>query len=50
MCNQIVKEISDKFLDLGIDDNRDYDPYEDMKVKQERFKKEFEKLHFNFET
>lgn len=50
MCNQIVKEISDKFLDLGLDEGHDSEQYEEMRMKQDRFKKEFEKLNFAFET
>jgi hypothetical protein len=45
-----VKEISEKFLDLGLDEGHGSEQYEEMRIKQEKFKREFEKFNFNFET
>jgi hypothetical protein len=47
-CRKIVNDISDKFLDLGLDDGNHSD-YGDLMHKQEKFRKEFEKMPFNFE-
>lgn len=48
-CRKIVNDISDKFLDLGLDDGNHSD-YGNMMLKQEKFAKEFERLNFQFES
>ncbi|CDW71837.1 px domain containing protein [Stylonychia lemnae] len=48
-CRKIVGDISDKFLDLGLDDGNHSD-YGNMIQKQEKFAKEFERFQFNFES
>jgi phage-related minor tail protein len=45
-----VNEISDKFIDLGLDEGNHSGYGADMMAKQDKFKKEFEKFKFNFET
>eukprot|EP00347_Sterkiella_histriomuscorum_P011387 403372652 len=48
-CRKIVNDISDKFLDLGLDDGNHSD-YGNMMIKQEKFGKEFERLNFQFDS
>lgn len=46
-CKRIVAEISDKFIELGLDEQAsDYD--NDMATKQENLQKELSKKPFNF--
>ena len=45
-----MAEISAKFLDLGFDEGHDSEQYEEMRVKQDKFRKEFEKFNFTFDT
>ena len=49
-CRKIVNDISEKFLDLGLDEGNHSDFGQDLIEKQARYKKEFQKLQFNFET
>lgn len=39
-CRKIVQDISDRFLDLGLDDGNHSD-YGNLMQKQEKFSKEF---------
>ena len=49
-CKKIVQEVSDKLLDLGLDDDNNSD-YQNLMQKQEKFAKEFEKLaNFQFDS
>lgn len=49
-CKKIVQEISDRLLDLGLDDDNNSD-YQNLMQKQEKFAKEFEKLaSFQFDS
>jgi hypothetical protein len=45
-----VNEISDKFIDLGLDEGNHSGYGQDMMLKQEKFRKEFDKYAFTFET
>lgn len=46
-CKKIVKEISDRFIDLGLDDhNSEYG--QDLLQKQEKFRKELDKKEKDF--
>jgi hypothetical protein len=45
-----VNEISEKFLDLGLDEGNHSDFGQDLIEKQARYRKEFQKLQFTFET
>ena len=47
-CKKIVNEVSEKFIDLGLEDHEsDYGAGE-VQAKQERFEREFNKIPFNF--
>ena len=49
-CKKIVNEVSEKFIDLGLEDHEsDYGAGE-VQAKQERFEREFNKIPFNFEA
>lgn len=45
-CQIIVQNISTKFIDLGLDDGPQSELGENMFIKQEKFRKEFEKNNF----
>jgi len=48
-CWKIVEDMSEKFIDLCVDDNNS--AYgNDMAQRQERFRAHLEKLNFRFET
>ena len=49
-CKRIVKEVSDKFIDLGMDDHQSDYAAAELQAKQERFKREFSRQPFPFET
>ena len=49
-CRDIVNEIADKFWDLGLDDGNRSDYGQDLIQKQQKFRKEFEKLNFQFDS
>jgi hypothetical protein len=49
-CKKIVQEVSDRLLDLGLDDDNNSD-YQNLMQKQEKFTKEFERLNgFQFDS
>lgn len=45
-----MQEISTKFIDLGMDDGPHSEYGEGMLAKQEKFKKEFDRYNFVYET
>jgi hypothetical protein len=47
-CKNIVDEIQEKFIDLGVENHSAYGT--DIIARQERLKKEMDKLHFDFKT
>jgi hypothetical protein len=49
-CKKIVNDISDKFLDLGLDEGNNGSDYGNLMQKQEKFSKEFERLNFQFDS
>jgi hypothetical protein len=49
-CKRIVQEISEKFIDLGIEDHEDDYAADQLQAKQEKFDKEFSKTQFHFEA
>jgi hypothetical protein len=49
-CKRIVHEISDKFIDLGLDDHESDFAAGELQAKQERFEREFSRMPFTFEA
>ena len=49
-CKRIVQEISEKFIDLGIEDREDDYAADLLQAKQEKFEEEFSKTQFHFEA
>jgi hypothetical protein len=49
-CKRIVQEISEKFIDLGIEDHEDDYAADQLQAKQEKFDEEFSKTQFHFEA
>lgn len=49
-CKRIVQEISERFIDLGIEDREDDYAADQLQAKQEKFEEEFAKTHFHFEA
>jgi len=49
-CKNIVNEISNRFIDLGLEDHETDYGADQLQVKQERFKQEFTRLPFVFEA
>ena len=45
-----MNEISDRFIDLGLDEGNHSGFGQDMMIKQEKFRNESGKLNFVFET
>jgi hypothetical protein len=48
-CRKIVDEIQEKFIDLGLDEGNHSDYGDDLYNKQEKFRKEFERLPFEYD-
>jgi len=49
-CKRIVNEVSEKFIDLGLEDHESDYAAGELEAKQERFEREFSRLPFNFEA
>ncbi len=49
-CKKIVHEISDRFIDLGLEDHESDFGANELQAKQERFEREFHRLPFTFEA
>ena len=49
-CKNIVNEISNRFIDLGLEDHETDYGADQLQVKQERFKQEFTRLPFVFDA
>ena len=49
-CKRIVQEISEKFIDLGIEDREDDYAADLLQAKQEKFEEEFSKTQFHFDA
>ena len=49
-CKNIVNEISNRFIDLGLEDHETDYGADQLQVKQERFKHEFTRLPFVFDA
>lgn len=49
-CKKIVHDISDRFIDLGLDDHESDFGANELQAKQERFEREFQRMPFNFEA
>ena len=49
-CKNIVNEISNRFIDLGLEDHETDYGADQLQVKQERFKQEFTRMPFVFEA
>ncbi len=49
-CKRIVQEISEKFIDLGIEDREDDYAADQLQAKQEKFEEEFSKTQFHFDA
>jgi archaellum component FlaC len=49
-CKNIVNEISDKFIDLGLDEGNHSGYGAGMMEKQDKFNKEFDKFKFQFDN
>jgi hypothetical protein len=47
-CKKIVKDIQDKFIDLGLDDHESDFAAGELQAKQERFEREFKRMPFEF--
>ena len=45
-CRKIVNDISEKFLDLGLDEGNHSDFGQDLIEKQAKYRKEFQKMQF----
>ena len=45
-CKRIVQEISERFIDLGLEDHEDDYAADQLQAKQEKFEEEFSKLPF----
>jgi hypothetical protein len=49
-CKNIVNEISNRFIDLGLEDHETDYGADQLQVKQERFKQEFTRMPFVFDA
>lgn len=49
-CKKIVHDISDRFIDLGLDDHESDFAAGELQAKQERFEREFSRMQFNFDA
>lgn len=49
-CRKIVQDISNKFIELGVDDGNNSEQYQEMLEKQKKYNKELNKMEFTFET
>ena len=49
-CRKIVQDISNKFIDLGVDEGNNSEQYQEMLEKQKKYNKELNKIDFVFET
>lgn len=49
-CKKIVHEISERFIDLGLEDHEEDYAADQLMEKQERFDEEFKRLQFHFEA
>jgi len=49
-CKKIVNEVSEKFIDLGLEDHESDYAAGELEAKQERYEKEFSRMPFNFEA
>jgi hypothetical protein len=45
-----VNEISDRFIDLGLDEHESDFGANELQAKQERFEREFQRLPFTFDA
>ena len=49
-CKKIVHEISDRFIDLGLEDHESNFGANELQAKQERFERECQRLPFTFDA
>jgi len=49
-CKKIVHDISDRFIDLGLEDHESDFGANELQAKQERFEREFQRLPFTFDA
>ncbi len=49
-CKNIVKEIGNRFIDLGLEDHESDYGADQLQAKQERFEHELSKLPFTFDA
>lgn len=49
-CKKIVHDISDRFIDLGLEDHESDFGANELQAKQERFEREFSRQPFTFDA